>query len=157
MNALIAWIANYGLFAVAGLGAAAWLTWPRRQQLMVAVSASVGGVIALALTKLAGALYYDPRPFVAQHMQPLIQHAPDNGFPSDHTVLAGLAAFIVLRYSRTMGLIMLAMTGLLGVARVAARVHHPLDIVGALVIAAVAALAGGWLADTFWSGRDGMV
>lgn len=53
---------------------------------------------ALALTYVAGVvsnhLYVDPRPFVVGHFTPLVPHAPDNGFPSDHTLLVSALAAI---------------------------------------------------------------
>ena len=96
------------------------------------------------LIKTGGAVYYDPRPFVAAHVAPLFPHAADNGFPSDHTAVTMFVAFSVLVVSRPWGLALAALSLLAGVARVLAHVHSPIDIAGAVAIAALAALAG-WL------------
>ncbi len=85
-------------------------------------------------------LYYDPRPFVAQHIHPLFAHAADNGFPSDHAALTMFLAVCVLFYSRLWGGALVVNALLVGTARVLAHVHSPLDIVAGFVFAAVAAL-----------------
>ncbi|HQU08167.1 MAG: hypothetical protein B7X04_00030 [Parcubacteria group bacterium 21-54-25] len=91
---------------------------------------------------IAGFLYYDPRPFVVLHVVPLISHAADNGFPSDHALLMGTLAAIVTVFNRRIGALLWALAILVGVARVLAAVHHPIDILASFVIAiAAAALA----------------
>src|SRR5258707_218779 len=50
--------------------------------------------LAYILAKVAGMLYYDPRPFVVDNFTPLVAHAADNGFPSDHTLLVATLAAI---------------------------------------------------------------
>src|SRR5579862_7570003 len=43
--------------------------------------------LTLLAAKISGYFIYDPRPFVVEHVKPLIAHAADNGFPSDHMLL----------------------------------------------------------------------
>ena len=140
MNKLISLVAQYAVFLSVVIAVVVWLRLPRQQKWEFAVMGVIGGVIALALLKLGGALYYDPRPFVTQHIAPLFPHAPDNGFPSDHTLLAMFLAMCVLFYSRRWGILLVALTIVIGAARVAAHVHHPIDILGAMAFAVVAAL-----------------
>ncbi len=91
---------------------------------------------------LAGSLYYDPRPFVVLHIIPLISHAADNGFPSDHALLMGTLAAIVTVFNRRIGALLWALAILVGAARVLAAVHHPIDILASFAIAiATTALA----------------
>jgi len=104
----------------------------------------VGGIVCYALIKIGGALYYDTRPFVTQGVAPLFPHAADNGFPSDHTAITMFIGLCVLVVSRPWGLVLIAISLAAGVARVLAHVHSPIDIVGAVAMAAVAA-AVGWL------------
>ena len=90
----------------------------------------------LAVGKLMGHLYYDPRPFVARHFSPLIPHAPDNGFPSDHALLSFAISAVILPFNRKLG-IALALLGLLvGVARTWLGLHSPIDIFGSFIISA---------------------
>src|SRR3989344_4940871 len=98
--------------------------------------------LSLGLTYLLGLIarqaYFDPRPFVEQSIVPLIPHAADNGFPSDHVLLlAGIAAVLwpfSKPHSTSSGVIALAV----GAARVFAGVHHWIDIVASILIALVA-------------------
>jgi len=140
MDTLISLVAQYAIFLSLVVAVVVWLRLPRQQKWEFAVTAVVGGLIALAFLKLGSALYFDQRPFVTQHIAPLFPHAPDNGFPSDHTLLSMLLAMCVLFYSRRWGAVLVAITLLLGVARVEAYVHHPIDILAAIVFAVVAAL-----------------
>ncbi len=81
----------------------------------------------------------DPRPFVVNHaIKPLFAHAPDNGFPSDHTLLTMTVAAIIFSYNRKLGILLALFSLVIGFARVAAGVHHSLDIIGAAVIAIAA-------------------
>ncbi|MDP3995235.1 MAG: hypothetical protein Q8P78_01305, partial [bacterium] len=43
--------------------------------------------LAYVIAFVARSFFYSPRPFVESGIAPLIPHAPDNGFPSDHTLL----------------------------------------------------------------------
>ena len=97
--------------------------------------------LSFVLAKLLGALFNDPRPFVSDHVQPLIAHVADNGFPSDHTLLTMAIASIVFVYHRKLGILLAISAFIVGYARVLAGLHHMIDIIGAIVIA-IAAVAG---------------
>jgi len=94
----------------------------------------IGFVIAL----VGGRLFYDPRPFVVEHVKPLVAHNSDNGFPSDHTLLAMTIALTVLINDKKLGSSLLVAALLIGLARVLAKVHHPVDILGSVLIAVLA-------------------
>ena len=139
MNSVVVFVAQYFFLLSILIAAVYWLRLRTNTKVELAARAIVGGALALILSHLAGSLYYDPRPFVVEHVTPLIPHAADNGFPSDHALLTSFIAFVILAYSRKWGSLLLVVAVLVGAARVAARVHHPLDIVGSFVISAVAA------------------
>ncbi|MFA6973123.1 MAG: phosphatase PAP2 family protein [Parcubacteria group bacterium] len=85
--------------------------------------------------KLASLVYFDPRPFVVGNFAPLIPHAADNGFPSDHTLLAGALSAVIFFFHKKIGLILLVVALVVGGARVLAGVHHAVDVVGSIGIA----------------------
>jgi undecaprenyl-diphosphatase len=89
---------------------------------------------AYIIAKILGHLFYNPRPFVGDHIQPLIKHAADNGFPSDHTLITMALAAIVYHFNKRLGIIMGCISLIIGFARVAAHVHHTIDILGAACI-----------------------
>src|SRR6185437_14430901 len=104
-----------------------------------------GMAFAYALARIAGDLYNNPRPFVAGHFKPLIEHAADNGFPSDHTLFAATVAAIVFYFNKRMGLVLWVVALLISASRVAAGVHHAIDTVASMAIAIVAVLASHFL------------
>jgi membrane-associated phospholipid phosphatase len=139
MDGLIAVTAQYLLFGILLVAAATWLLLPRQDKVGLAAQAVVSLIVAFALIKMAAAIHTDPRPFVVDpSIKPLFAHSGDNGFPSDHTALAATVALLVMGYRRTLGAVLLALSLLLGGARVAAQVHHLQDIIAALLIAALA-------------------
>jgi undecaprenyl-diphosphatase len=152
MDTLIADIAQYGFIVSFVLALVVWLRLPRRPQVELLVAGAIGAVVCLVLIKAAGAVFYDTRPFVAQHIAPLFPRAPDNGFPSDHTAVTMLVGFCVFVVSRRWGSVLLALSLLAGAARVLAHVHSPVDIAAGVVIGAVAA-AVGWLLARWIVGR----
>jgi undecaprenyl-diphosphatase len=100
--------------------------------------------IAFLIAYIAGMLYYDARPFVVEHIEPLISHQPDNGFPSDHTLAAMVTAAVIFVYRRKLG-ILLGVLGIgVGIARIAAQLHYPIDIIGSILIAVIATFCA-WL------------
>jgi undecaprenyl-diphosphatase len=138
MNSIIIFVAKYFIFLSMLVAAIYWLRVPTKEKIALGWRVVVGGAIAEGLAQVAGHLYYDTRPFVSAHIVPLIAHAPDNGFPSDHALLASFLGFVVLLYSRRTGLVLLLIAVLIGWARVLAHIHHPIDIIGSFVFAALA-------------------
>jgi len=111
---------------------------------------TVAAVLTLLLSflgaQIAAALYNDPRPFVVGHYRPLIAHVADNGFPSDHSLLAAAIVAVVAfaRWLWTLPFVLLG--GMVEAARVGAGLHHPIDVVGSDVVVIIAALLAALLA-----------
>ena len=138
MDGLIVAVAQSLPFLIPVVAGIIWLFLPRQDKVGLAVQAVVALVIAVLLIQLAGASHADPRPFVVDpSIRPLFTHPPDNGFPSDHTTLAATIALLLMTYRRWLGAALLAASVLVGVARVAAHVHHSQDIVAGVLIALV--------------------
>lgn len=106
----------------------------RKQFLLMLI---VGGVLSILIAKLGSHFYTDPRPAFKDGVTPLFANNDYNGFPSDHTLLSSFLGFATLYYSRTLGLSMLVLAALIGWARVAAGVHHFVDILGSFIITAL--------------------
>jgi undecaprenyl-diphosphatase len=142
MDSIIIFCAKYLFAAVVLMYLLALFQASRKHQKALVVSLIISGIIALILDKLGGQLYYDPRPFVSQHITPLIQHSADNGFPSEHTVFSMTVALLLAYYRRRLGALAVLIALAVGIARIAAHVHSPIDIIGGIIIAAIAASAG---------------
>jgi undecaprenyl-diphosphatase len=156
MHSLITFVGRYFIFLSILIAVVFWLRLAPREKIALGWRVVVGGLLAQGLAQIASRLYYDTRPFVSEHVVPLIAHAPDNGFPSDHALLASFLGFVVLLYSRTTGLMLLVVALLVGWARVAAHIHHPIDIIGSFAIAAlaVAIIQVGAHATRLWRRRS---
>ncbi len=98
-------------------------------------------LIALPLAFLTGRLLTlfieSPRPFVVENVTPLINHVADNGFPSEHTLLVATIALLIYMEHKTIGVLLVVIAILVGLARVFAKVHHSIDISGSIVIAII--------------------
>lgn len=145
MDTVIVFCAQYLLiFIIIGLGLA-WLPLDKETKKRFVVATILAGGIAFALSRIASHLYYDPRPFVTEHVKPLFSHAPDNGFPSDHALLTMTLTAITYFFNKKAANVMLVLTLAVGIARVLAKVHSPLDIAGGWVFGIVGAIAGFYL------------
>jgi len=144
MDAMIARLANYLLFAMAILALATWAVREDRSgKAKSAIITVLGLAFAVVLLTIAAGLHTDPRPFVQNpSLHPLIKHSADNGFPSDHCLAAGLLTSVMALRHRRIGAVLAGAAVLLAAARVAAHVHHLQDVVAGLALGALA----GWLA-----------
>jgi undecaprenyl-diphosphatase len=96
--------------------------------------AVVSLIFIYGIAKISSLLYFDPRPFVIGHFMPLIPHAADNGYPSDHILLTSAIASIVFLFNKKISAVLWIISIIIGWARVAAGIHHPIDIIGAIII-----------------------
>ncbi len=111
---------------------------PSRDRVRFTILLIIALPLAYVLAKIAGHLYFNPRPFVVGNFEPLVQHGVDNGFPSDHTLLSSALAAAVTTIRPRIGAVLWITAIVIGTCRVLAGVHHALDIIGAIVIAALA-------------------
>ena len=108
---------------------------PKEQRGRAFIFSLIDLPIVYVTSLIAGYLYNNPRPFVSEHITPLISHVADNGFPSDHTLSVAALASILYCYNRALGFVVFAVAILIGVSRVFAGIHHWVDIVGSFGIA----------------------
>ena len=149
MDGLIKFCAQYLIVAVGLIFIYTVYRVPKAQRLQLLVGLILAIIIAGIVDKLAGKIYYDPRPFVTHHIQPLFSHAPDNGFPSEHAIAAMTISTILYFYRKKFAAIAFALTLIIGISRVAAHVHSPIDIFGGLVIGGLAGACGYYLTLKF--------
>ncbi len=150
MDSVIVFCAQYLFIVVILILLIAWYKEPKDNRLRFAASVVLAGIIAFILSRIASKLYYDPRPFVTEHVKPLFAHAADNGFPSDHALLTGTLTAIAYFFNKKYATGMLVFTVIIGVARVLAKVHSPLDIGGGWAFGIIGAFAGYYLIDWYF-------
>lgn len=75
-------------------------------------------------------LPFRPRPETVSAIRPLVDHLPDNSFPSGHAIFAGASMLAAFFYTRRYIAWTLLVTGILMVlSRVLAGIHYPGDII----------------------------
>lgn len=137
MNSLFIFGAQYLFilsFVIAGVY---FLKQSREIKKKMAVFGIVSLIIIYGIALIAGNLYNNPRPFVADHFTPLIAHASDNGFPSDHVLLVSAIAAILFFFHRKIGGALLLISVLVAISRVYVGVHHPIDVIASVVFSFV--------------------
>ena len=142
MDSLIAWLAQYLLWVMVAGYALVWLfAEDRRGKVDLAARSIVGIVLMVAFLYIAKTVHHDPRPFVDNpHIKPLFPHGPDDGFPSDHSLAAGLMATLIIWRHRIAGALLAVAAVVIAWARVAAHVHHLQDVAAGLLLGALAAV-----------------
>lgn len=146
MDSIIIFCAKYLFIFVALIFAWAWLRADRKHKYHMTIALILAGATAAILDKVSGRLYYDPRPFVTHHVTPLVSHAADNGFPSEHTMFCFTVAAVLYFYRPKLSYLAFGVAIAVGIGRVAAHVHSPIDIIGGIIIGLLAGWAGRSLA-----------
>lgn len=109
----------------------------KKEQVMHAITASL---IAFLVTEILKRVFHTVRPFVTDGLAPLTLTIPsDAAFPSTHTALAFALAITVWLHDRKVGWIYLISALFVGVARILANVHYPIDIWGGAILGIVIA------------------
>jgi membrane-associated phospholipid phosphatase len=117
-----------------------------RQQLYLRAVGT--GLTALLIAKTLGMFYHTERPFVVMGVEPKASFLQNGGFPSDHILLVFTITLIVWASTKNvkLSILLLTLSALVGVGRVLALVHTPMDVAGGIFCAAVAA--------SIWYGRS---
>ena len=132
--------AKYLLWVLIGLVLVWFLRLSKEKQKRFILFGATALPLIYAVAKLIGMFYYNPRPFVVGDFTPLIPHEPDNGFPSDHTLLAAAIATVVYPFSKKACLLFWIFTALISFSRVLSGIHHPIDILCSITISILTGL-----------------
>ena len=149
MNSVIIFCAQYLFILVILVLIYSWYKTAKDKRVSYILAVIMAGIIAFLLSRIASKLYYDPRPFVVEHVKPLFPHIKDNGFPSDHALLTGTLTAVAFIYNRKSAYVMLVLTFIIGAARVLAKVHSPLDIAGGWIFGIIGAYLGFYLTQFY--------
>lgn len=137
---LIAWGLATALVPLVAVGLViAWVRGVARFSLLDAVAS---GLLGLGVVQLIGAIAYRPRPFEVGLGLNLMNHVPENSFPSDHATLVFALAFSLLMSPlRRLGLALAVLGVGVGWGRIYLGAHYPGDILGGAVLGLLCALA----------------
>lgn len=140
MREIIIFTAQYLIFIMAAI-ALLWLImlpWTQNKKIWLWMLLFLP--VSYVIKTIAGKLYYNPRPFVILHFKPIVEHAANNGFPSGHAFWSMALAAIVFPFNKKLGSLLALLALLVARGRVAALVHHPIDVVASIAIVAVVGL-----------------
>lgn len=124
------------VLGVAGTAGIVWLVKRRPDWRQLLPYAVMAGLTSLLAGKLMS--FWQPdtvRPFVKQGVEAGAAFVDNPGFPSDHVLLAVvvvMAIYFLTPYKK-LSYVLVAIVGVMAVARVTALVHTPLDILGGVV------------------------
>jgi len=95
------------------------------------------GFIAVILSRgivanIINTLFQSPRPFSALGVDPLISHAANGSFPSGHMSILIPLTMLLFLVNKKAAWWSLVLTLMIGIARVTAAVHWPIDILGGI-------------------------
>ena len=99
--------------------------------------ACYSALLGLLINFTIAYFYFHPRPFMEGIGKLLVYHEPETSFPSDHTTFMCSIAFSFLYFKKTkkLGIILLILGILGGIARIYCGLHWPFDVLGSIVIA----------------------
>lgn len=107
----------------------------------VALHGSLAAAIAYTASEIIKYFYNYPRPFTVNNMPIFTLTTPlDNSFPSGHTAIAFAIAITVWLHNKKIGSVFVVTAMIIGMARVWANVHWPMDIFGGAMLGSVVAL-----------------
>ena len=134
MTEFIVFGAKY-LVAVVLLGGAVTLAFAGEQRRQFTYVLAIALPLGYALARLAGLFFAHNQPFAVDGFEPLIPHSIDNSFPSDHVLIGGVFASLAFLADRKVGLVLWALTLLVGLSRMLAGLHWGVDIAAAALLA----------------------
>lgn len=94
------------------------------------------GFSAWALSHFLKDFLRTERPFIKLSDVHTLVEGTGYAFPSGHTISLAAMSFFVLSFNRKLGYIFLICTLLVGISRIIAGVHFPIDIIGGFVLGA---------------------
>jgi undecaprenyl-diphosphatase len=145
MDAIIIFFASKLHIGIVLVGVLFCALLSNKRRVFFAYKASIALPVAFVLGRFASLVISSPRPFVVENIQPLIAHIPNNGFPSEHTLLVATISALVYTESKVVGVIIGVLAISVGIARVLANVHHSVDVVGSVGIAVFAVVISFYL------------
>ncbi|PIE94694.1 undecaprenyl-diphosphatase [Bacillus fungorum] len=145
LNSTMVFLAEYMVYIFALIILAYWFTGSRKSRMMV-IQAMVAFVIAEVIGKIAGKFHLNYQPFaVLPDVNKLVDHAIDNSFPSDHTILFFSICFSFWLVRKKSGWLWLILALCVAISRIWVGVHYPFDVAVGALIGCISAVISYWL------------
>ncbi|OOZ84629.1 undecaprenyl-diphosphatase [Bacillus cereus] len=145
LNSTMVFMAEYMVYILALIILTYWFTGTRKSRMMV-IQAMVAFVIAETIGKIAGKFHLNYQPFaVLPDVNKLVDHAVDNSFPSDHTILFFSICFSFWLVHKKTGWLWLILAFCVAISRIWVGVHYPFDVAIGALIGCISAVFSYWL------------
>ncbi|MBI2642419.1 MAG: phosphatase PAP2 family protein [Candidatus Wildermuthbacteria bacterium] len=139
MEAVIIFFGQYFGYILVGLLA---LFLFKKRYIRLVLEMLVAAVLSRGIITEAIRFFFPvSRPFVENGTAPLIEHAASSSFPSGHASLFFALGTVLYFYNKKAGIVFLLASAVIGIARVLAGVHWPIDIIAGALIG----IASGWV------------
>lgn len=92
------------------------------------------------ITEAVRFFWHRTRPFVEQNIVPLVEHSSSSSFPSGHAAFFFAIGTVLYFHNKKAGVVFLLGATLMGIARLAAGLHWPSDIIGGAIIGILSGL-----------------
>ncbi|AZS15673.1 undecaprenyl-diphosphatase [Paenibacillus lutimineralis] len=116
-----------------------WFSRGRENKKMVLVALSAA-CAAFGIGNVISHFFYRDRPFIQYAFQPLIEHAANASFPSDHSIGSFVIATAIFLYRRKDGTAWLLLAGLISFSRIWNGVHFPFDVITGALLGVLSAI-----------------
>lgn len=147
MEQLIIFGAEYLLGGIIA-GAVVGIRMYKNLRLKILYAALIALPLGYALARAAGLLFQHHQPFAEQGFEPLVPHAVDNSFPSDHVLMGGIFSSLAFLGDKRFGLALWVLTLLVGLSRMLAGLHYAVDVFVSVVLALLA-VGAAWMLLSF--------
>ncbi|MDZ5609012.1 undecaprenyl-diphosphatase [Bacillus pseudomycoides] len=145
LNPTMIFIAEYTVYFLGLIIVAYWFTRSNKNRMMV-IQAASAFVVAEIIGKIAGKFYSNYQPFaVLPDVNQIVDHAVDNSFPSDHTILFFSICFSFWLVRKKTGWLWLALAFCVAISRIWIGVHYPFDVATGALLGIISALFSYWL------------
>jgi PAS domain S-box-containing protein len=127
-----------------------WLVYSSTKEDWFGSLAETGFALGLAflIGQLLQASWYRDAPFVALGLEPLLPHARDASFPSDHATVVFVLATSLFLLSRRVGYVGFVLAMCTGLARVYCSLHWVSDILAGASLGVATRLVTAWISET---------
>ncbi|OGF69952.1 hypothetical protein A3H65_02840 [Candidatus Giovannonibacteria bacterium RIFCSPLOWO2_02_FULL_45_14] len=131
---LVIFFGNY-LAWILGAGLVFFVISQNRENFRVAIEALFAGILSrFVFAEIIRYFYDKPRPFEVDVSIPLILHEVGKSFPSGHAAFFFAVATTLFIYNRRWGIVFFIGAIAMGIGRVLAHIHWPIDILGGALI-----------------------
>ncbi|MDO8483158.1 MAG: phosphatase PAP2 family protein [bacterium] len=138
-DVVIVFFADYLAYILVAVSVLSFSLWNSVRSLKI--KAFISAVVSIILSNvlfvpLIRFFYPHPRPSVTLSVVLELLTEKSLSFPSGHATFFFALSTVLYLYNKKLGVFFLVLSAIMGLARVAAGVHYPLDIVGGAILGA---------------------